>query len=86
MQKYKFGQVMGDLHAFVWHRFADVYIEQLKEELKNGNIEVQNQLEKVYLDCIMMLHPFIPFETEGIWQVFKGGKASVLDNSFDIMT
>lgn len=82
MGAYKFGQVVGDLHAFIWHRLADYYIEQLKEELKNGNIEVQNKLEKVYLECIMMLHPFIPFETEAVWQVFKGETASVLEERF----
>ncbi len=82
MQKYKFGQVMGDMHAFIWHRLADFYIEQLKEELKNGNMEVQNGLEKVYLECVTMLHPFIPFETEAIWQEFKGHEASVLEERF----
>ena len=82
MQGYKFGQVLGDLHAFIWHRFADFYIEQLKEELKNGNMEVQDKLEKVYLECIVMLHPFIPFETEAIWQEFKGEKSSVLESRF----
>jgi len=78
MDGYKFGQVLGDLHAFTWHRFADVYIEELKEELKNGNSDVQIELEKAFLDCIIMLHPFIPFETEALWQVFKGENESVL--------
>jgi len=78
MDGYKFGQVLGDLHAFTWHRFADVYIEELKEELKNGNNTVQNELEKAFLDCMVMLHPFIPFETEALWQVFKGENESVL--------
>ena len=79
MDGYKFGQVLGDLHAFTWHRFADVYIEELKEELKKGNNEVQTSLEKLYLECIILLHPFIPFETEAIWQVFKGENESILN-------
>ena len=78
MDGYKFGQVLGDLHAFTWHRFADIYIEELKEELKAGNGTVQKELEKAFLDCIIMLHPFIPFETEALWQVFKGENESVL--------
>jgi valyl-tRNA synthetase len=80
MDTYKFGQVLGDLHAFIWHRFADVYIEELKNELKNGNADVNMQLEKVFLESIAMLHPFIPFETEAIWQVFKGEGKSILEN------
>lgn len=81
MDAYKFGQVLGDLHAFLWHRFADIYIEELKDELKKGNKEVEEKLEKIYLDCISMLHPFIPFETEAIWQVFKGEGESILDKN-----
>ena len=80
MDAYKFGQVLGDLHAFVWHRFADIYIEELKDELKKGNKEVGDKLEKIYLDCISMIHPFIPFETEALWQVFKGEGKSILEN------
>jgi len=79
MDGYKFGQVLGDLHAFTWHRFADVYIEELKEELKAGNNDVQKALEKAFLECMVMLHPFIPFETEALWQVFRGENESVLD-------
>ena len=78
MEEYKFGQVLGDLHAFIWHQFADIYIEELKDELKKGNNTVQNVLEKAFLDCIVLLHPFIPFETEALWQVFKGENESVL--------
>jgi valyl-tRNA synthetase len=78
MDGYKFGQVLGDLYAFVWHRFADIYIEELKEELKKGNSEVLGSFEKTFLECITMLHPFIPFETEALWQVFKGEGESIL--------
>ncbi|MFH0773750.1 MAG: valine--tRNA ligase [bacterium] len=79
MEGYTFGQVLGDLHAFIWHRFADIYIEELKEELKMGNSDIQNSLEKTFLECIVLLHPFIPFETEALWQVFKGENESVFE-------
>jgi valyl-tRNA synthetase len=78
MDGYKFGQVLGDLHAFIWHRFADIYIEELKEELKSGDEDIQNSLEKIFLESIICLHPFIPFETEALWQVFKGENESIL--------
>jgi len=79
MEEYKFGQVLGELYAFTWHRLADVYIEELKEELKKGNEQVQKELERSFLECIKMLHPFIPFETEALWKVFKGENESVLE-------
>ena len=82
MEAYKFGQVLGDLHAFLWHRFADIYIEELKEAMKNGNIEVLSTLETVYLESMQMLHPFIPFETEALWQVFRGNEHSILETHY----
>lgn len=81
MQGYKFGQVLGDLHAFIWHRFADVYIEELKEEMKNGNRDIQKALENTFLESMILLHPFIPFETEALWQVFQGEGKSILENN-----
>lgn len=78
MEGYKFGQVLGDLHSFIWHTFADIYIEELKEELKKGDKDIQNSLERAFLECIILLHPFIPFETEALWQVFKGENESIL--------
>ncbi|MCX6730968.1 MAG: valine--tRNA ligase [Candidatus Roizmanbacteria bacterium] len=79
MNGYKFGQVLGDLHAFIWHRFADIYLEELKEELKKGDVDIQHSLEKTFLECIVFLHPFIPFETEALWHVFKGENESILN-------
>jgi valyl-tRNA synthetase len=82
MESYKFGQVLGDLHAFIWHRFADIYIEELKEGLKNGDSTIQQALEKSFLECITLLHPFIPFETEALWQVFHTEENSILEAKF----
>jgi valyl-tRNA synthetase len=82
MKEYKFSYAFGLLYEFLWHRFADYYIEQLKEELKNGNIKVLDDLKKVYGEAIQMLHPFTPFVTEALWKVFHGEENSVLTSSF----
>ena len=82
MKRYRFSQALNDLHEFIWHRFADYYIEQLKEELKNGNIQVLDTLKCVYLDNIKMLHPFMPFMTEAVRQVFYGKQTSLLQIGF----
>jgi len=67
------------VYEFIWHRFADYYIEQLKEELKAGRIEVLEELQKVYFENLKMLHPFMPFVTEAVWMVFNQGKKSILE-------
>ncbi len=78
MQEYKFSLAFGFVYEFLWHRFADVYIEQLKESLKNGNIEVLNTLKETFFENLKMLHPFMPFVTEAAWQVFHGEEHSIL--------
>jgi len=81
MDNYRFSQALGLLYEFVWHRFADFYIEQLKDEVINGNIEALKTLEEIYLENLKMLHPFIPFVTEAVFRVFKGEERSILITS-----
>jgi valyl-tRNA synthetase len=51
----------------------------LKEPLQNGNIEVLKTLKEVYFENLRMLHPYMPFVTEAIWQVFHGEESSLLE-------
>jgi len=70
MKGYKFSAAFGLVYEFLWHRFADFYIEELKEELRNGNIEVHDSLTGVYLESLKLLHPFIPFVTDEVHKKF----------------
>ncbi|MBI4225717.1 valine--tRNA ligase [Candidatus Roizmanbacteria bacterium] len=81
MDAYKFSQALGLVYEFLWHRFADYYIEELKEELRNGNIEVLDNLQNVYFENLKMLHPFMPFVTEAVWKVFNKDDSSILNES-----
>ncbi len=78
MESYKLSYALGELYEFIWHRLADYYIEQLKVDLRNGNIKAQEVLRDVYLETLKMLHPFMPFVTEAIWQIFQGKDTSIL--------
>ncbi len=81
METYKFSQALDGLYEFLWHRYADYYIEQLKVDAQSGNIDVVKKLEEVYLECATLLHPFMPFVTEAVWKVFNGEKNSILDST-----
>ena len=70
MKEYKFSVAFGLLYEFIWHRFADFYIEQLKEELRNDNIEVRDSLTTVYIESLKLLHPFVPFITDSVHKQF----------------
>ena len=78
MDSYKFSQALGLVYEFLWHRYADYYIEELKEELRNGNIVVQDEMQKVYFENLKMLHPFMPFVTDAVWKVFHGNQSTIL--------
>ncbi len=78
MDHYHFSRALEVVYEFLWHRFADFYIEKLKDELKNGNIEVLEGLKKVYTETLKLLHPFMPFVTEAVWQTFNGETSSIL--------
>ncbi len=80
MKGYKFSAAFDLMYHFLWHRFADYYIEQLKEPLRNGNIKASTALEEVYFGNLTMLHPFIPFVTEAVWKQFHGVNSSILNH------
>jgi len=78
MKNYRFSLALTLIHKFLWHKLADFYLEKLKEEIKNGNINVLNELKEVYLKNLVMLHPFAPFVTEVIWKKFFGEEETIL--------
>lgn len=81
VKKFRFSEALGAIYEFMWHRYADYYIEKLKEPLRNGNIEVLKVLKDVYFENIRLLHPFMPFVTETVWQEFHGKEASLLETT-----
>ncbi len=86
MKGYRFSSAFDLVYHYLWHRYADYYIEQLKESLRNGNIKALEVLEQVYFETLAMLHPFIPFVTEAVWQQFHGVNSSILNYEKDMAT
>jgi valyl-tRNA synthetase len=81
-KKYQFAKAFDLSYEFLWHRVADIYIEKLKEELKNGNMEASQSLQSVYRGMLKMLHPYMPFVTEAVWKAFHGDDTSILDSTY----
>ncbi len=71
MKGFEFSHALVALHEFIWHRFADIYIEKLKDVAKSGDKKVQKSMSTVYLVCVEMLYPFAPFVCEAIKQSFQ---------------
>ena len=56
------------IRDFLWDEFADWYIELAKVRIRNGDDAPVAYLVGVLEQSIRLLHPFIPFVTEEIWQ------------------
>jgi valyl-tRNA synthetase len=67
---FQFGKAAHRLYDFFWHDFCDIYIEKSKEQLQNSEFKLQTSkvLLFVLLNSLILLHPFIPFITEEIYQ------------------
>lgn len=64
LDKYRLNEAANEIYDFIWHKFADVYLEKTKERRP----EAQKTLEYVLQESLKLLHPFMPFVTEKIWQ------------------
>ena len=65
IEKYDFGQALHLIYDFVWHDFADKYIEYSKDK---EDLETKLALSRSLVNIIKILHPFMPFVTEAIYQ------------------
>lgn len=63
-KKYRFDLAAESLYHFFWHTFCDKYIEMTKKRKE----EAQSTLLKVLRTSLILLHPFMPFITEEIYQ------------------
>lgn len=65
VENFQFGKACHILYDFFWHEFCDKYIEESK---KQDDEKTRNILMHVLLKSLIMLHPFMPFITEEIYQ------------------
>ena len=70
VESYRFGQAAEAIYDFIWRKFADKYIEHSKKRRE----EAQPILEEVLEESLRLLHPFMPFITEDIWQKLPNKK------------
>jgi valyl-tRNA synthetase len=79
IEKFKLGQAAESLYEFFWHVYCDKYIEMTK----NRRTEAQETLLHVLSQSLTLLHPFMPFLTEEIWQ--RGKKIAPKHFSSDLL-
>jgi len=81
---YRFNDAAGEAYQFVWHEFCDWYLELVKPVLYGTDEAAKkntlNCLVNVLKSAMELLHPFMPFITEEIWQSLpvKGRAESIM--------
>ena len=72
MDKYELGVAAQKIYDFIWDDYCDWYIELTKPRLNSGDEEASRCAQQVLLyvltEILKLLHPFMPFITEEIWQ------------------
>ena len=74
IEKYQFNLGAEEIREFFWHQVCDVWIEEIKTEIKNlevgSELRIKKLAELLYIlkENLKIMHPFIPFITEGVWQ------------------
>ena len=71
---YEFNAAAARLYQFIWHEFCDWYIELSKEPLRRGGQDqhaARFVLVHVFDQLLRLLHPFMPFISEELWQALR---------------
>ncbi|MBI4421587.1 MAG: class I tRNA ligase family protein, partial [Gemmatimonadetes bacterium] len=76
LDRFRVSDAANELYHFVWHDLADWYLEQVKprlsESLPGGEV-ARAILAYVLGTALRLLHPFMPFITEELWQYLPAG-------------
>ena len=84
LNKYEIGLAAARLYDFTWSEFCDWYIEMSKNALYSEDKKEHNHavamLVYVLTEILKLLHPFIPFVTEEIYDKYSGGRILMLED------
>jgi len=82
LEQYKFYEAADKIYHFVWHEFCDWYIELAKPALKEEKRQTASVMAEALDKILRLLHPFMPFITEEIWQHLPQASKSLSLASF----
>jgi valyl-tRNA synthetase len=74
IEKYQFNLGAEAIREFFWHTLCDVWIEEVKDEIQDeeigSDIRIHRLGELLFLlkENLKIMHPFVPFVTEAVWQ------------------
>lgn len=82
LEKFELGLAVHKLYEFIWDIFCDWYIEIAKIRLQSDDANAKEQVKAVLVfvlsNTLKLLHPFMPFITEEIWQALPHEGESIM--------
>ena len=74
LTQFRFDMALQEIYHFFWHQFCDKYIEEAKKQLRESPDEIVGRPTKgvliyVLVNSLKLLHPFLPFISEEIYQL-----------------
>jgi valyl-tRNA synthetase len=88
LELFRFDEAAQAIYAFVWHELCDGYIEMVKSRLsasgasESGRAAARATLARCLADSLALLHPFMPFVTEEIWEKLSGRPGTLIATPF----
>jgi valyl-tRNA synthetase len=89
LDEYRFNDAASRIYQFVWHEFCDWYLELIKPTLYSSESPrarraCQEPMVTVLKSALQILHPFMPFVTEEIWEQLPDTEGSIVISRFPV--
>ncbi len=85
LDNFELGIALAEIYSFTWDLFCDWYIEMAKSRIFEGGaaaLTAKRVLVKVLTDILKLLHPYMPFITEEIFQAIPHNGETVMTSSY----
>ena len=86
LDNYHFNDAAALCYQFVWHEFCDWYLEMAKPSLYSQDESLKRSskftLQEALMAVLRLVHPFMPFVTEEIWQRLPASRGSIMKAKF----
>ena len=87
IENYEVGVALGEIYSFTWDLFCDWYIEMAKSRIFESGAEAltaKRVLVYVLTNILKLLHPYMPFITEEIYQALPHSDESIMISSYPV--
>ena len=90
LEAFRFDEASSAIYGFLWHELCDGYLEMVKPVLSGADAAAAESARGVLRRCLegslALLHPFMPFLTEEIWETLTGRPGTLIVEPYPAQT